>query len=94
MKNSRNADSTVAIEEYMPDLSEKYQTRFTALVEKLESTMPHNRNYLLEKVDVSFCEQEVAGTDGGKIKAKIELQIMKRLRISLLSAMNKRHQQL
>ena len=24
-----------------------------------------------QKVDVSFCEQEVAGTDGGKIKAKI-----------------------
>lgn len=49
VKNSRNADSTVAIEEYMPDLSEKYQTRFTALVEKLESTLPHNRSYLLEE---------------------------------------------
>ena len=49
MKNSKIADSTVAIEEYVPDLSEKYQTRFTALVEKLESTLPHNRNFLLEE---------------------------------------------
>lgn len=49
MKNSRRADSTVAIEEYVPDLSEEYQAKFTALVDKLESALPHNRNYFLEE---------------------------------------------
>ena len=58
MKNSKIADSTVAIEEYVPDLSEKYQTRFTALVEKLGSALPHNRNYLLEE------ELKSVGIDG------------------------------
>lgn len=41
MKNSRSADSTVAIEEYMLNLSEKYQTKFVAVVKKLESALSH-----------------------------------------------------
>ncbi|WP_294788146.1 hypothetical protein, partial [uncultured Eubacterium sp.] len=76
MKNSRNADSTVAIEEYMPDLSEKYQTRFTALVKKLESTLPHNRNYLLEeelkRIGIE-CISECADIDLLKYMASISL---------------------
>ena len=62
MKNSKKVDSTVAIEEYMQDLYEKYQARFTTLIEKLENALPHNRNYLLEEEltsvrvdDVSEC---------------------------------------
>lgn len=76
MKNSKKADSTVAIEEYVPDLSEKYQTRFTALVEKLGNTLPYNRNYLLEEElksvgvgDVSEC----ADVDLLKYMASISL---------------------
>lgn len=49
VKNSRKADSTVAIEEYMPDLSKEYQARFGAMLNKLESALPCNRNYLLEE---------------------------------------------
>lgn len=67
MKNSKIADSTVAIEEYVPDLSEKYQTRFTALVEKLGSALPHNRNYLLEE------ELKSVGIDGVSECADIDL---------------------
>ncbi|RGE08335.1 DUF4338 domain-containing protein [Clostridiaceae bacterium TF01-6] len=67
VKNSKIADSTVAIEEYVPDLSEKYQTRFTALVEKLGSALPHNRNYLLEE------ELKSVGIDGVSECADIDL---------------------
>jgi len=76
VKNSKKADSTVAIEEYMPDLFEKYQARFTALIEKLENALPHNRNYLLEEElasvgidDVSEC----ADVDLIKYMASISL---------------------
>lgn len=49
VKNSRKADSTVAVEEYMPDLSKEYKTRFGVMLDKLENALPCNRNYLLEE---------------------------------------------
>ena len=77
MKNSRSADSTVAIEEYMPNLSEKYKTNFVAVVKKLESALSHNRNYLLE--------EELKGIGSESISECADIDLLKYMAsISLL----------
>ena len=48
MKSNTKKDSTVAVEEYTPDLSPKYLNQFKKLVTKLGQSLPINRNQIID----------------------------------------------
>lgn len=48
MKSKTKKDSTIAVEDYIPDLSPEYAIKFDKLVVKLGKSLPINRNSILE----------------------------------------------
>lgn len=48
LKSKKTKDSTIAVEEYMPDLSPEYTLKFKKLVVKLGQSLPINRNELID----------------------------------------------
>lgn len=48
MKSNTKKDSTVAVEEYTPDLSPKYLSQFKKLVTKLGQSLPIKRNQIID----------------------------------------------
>lgn len=49
LKSKKTKDSTIAVEDYLPILSPEYMAQFMQLVEKLDKSLPINRNKIIEK---------------------------------------------
>lgn len=80
MKSNTKKDSTVAVEQYTPDLSPNYLNRFKKLVTKLGQSLPINRNKIID-TEIKRLEVGIIGEceDFDLLKYAASLNVLKDL---------------